>query len=388
MRGKHWELDRRSDSAYYQVVFYPPGGGGRRVRRSTGCSDEAQAQLRAGEIWVSEMRRAGAPVPEEIAAAARPLVEDVVAEFMLELEQLAGQHREQYVARYKADLNLYVTPKTDEELREARALKKSPWQPSWRYLDEISTARWDDEQLRLHKSNGGPLGARSLQVLTNTLRHLLRFAAKRGHITVVPELKAPSRAQVMQERRPRRAFTPAERERFLKAVAKYKPEDHGKALRVGTAARFYEALFFTLFRRGEMWAIAPRWLDLEKSNINIPAAHSKSKKDETIPLHPRALRALQEQMKAAGFKRADQDKPIFGKINVRPAYEFALAQTKIDPFGVTPHHTTRHTGGTILAKATNDREALKKAGRWRSDQSVEAYLHIDAEHARPLMAKL
>jgi len=31
---------------------------------------------------------------------------------------------------------------------------------------------------------------------------------------------------------------------------------------------------------------------------------------------------------------------------------------------VTPHHTTRHTGATILADKTKDREALKPARWW------------------------
>lgn len=388
MRGKHWELKQRAGSPFWQVVFYLPGGGDREIRRSTGARDVGKAQLRAGEIWVAEMRRAGQPIAEDVAAAARASVEIVVAEFVVELERRAGQHREQYVARYKADLNLYVTPKSDEELREAKSIGREPWQPSWRYLDEITSARWEEEKIRLHRSNGGPLGARSMQVLTNTLRHLLRFGVERGHIESAPELKAPSRRQVLEERRKRRAYTPEEREEYLRALATYEPEDHGKALPPGTAARFYEALFFTLFRRGEMWAITPRWLDLQDNTIHIPPEHGKNGQADSVPLHPRARAALEQQMEAAKFKARDKDRPIFGKINVRPAHDYALAKTKIDPWGVTPHHTTRHTGGTILAKATTDREALKKAGRWRSDQSIESYIHVDAEHARPLFAKL
>jgi hypothetical protein len=81
------------------------------------------------------------------------------------------------------------------------------------------------------------------------------------------------------------------------------------------------------------------------------------------------------------------DEPIFGEINVRPAYEWALTTAKIDAYGVTPHHTTRHTSATILAELTTDREALKHAGRWRSN-IVDDYIHSDAERARPLIAQL
>ncbi len=74
----------------------------------------------------------------------------------------------------------------------------------------------------------------------------------------------------------------------------------------------------------------------------------------------------------------EMDEPMFGEINVRPAYEFALTTAKIDRYGVTPHHTTRHTGATILAEKTKDREALKHAGRWRSN-IVDEYIHSAAE---------
>lgn len=71
---------------------------------------------------------------------------------------------------------------------------------------------------------------------------------------------------------------------------------------------------------------------------------------------------------------------------MRHAYEWALVTAKVDPYGVTPHHTTRHTGATILAEKTNDREALKHAGRWRSN-ILDDYIHSAAERARSLIAK-
>lgn len=385
MRGKHWELKKRKGSSDWQVVFYLPGGGGKKTRKLTGTSDEGKAALRAGEIWVEEMRKAQCPIPEAAAAAARATVETVVAEFMLDLEKRAGQHAAGYVERYERDLKLYVMPKTADEVRNGY------WQPSWTYLDEITTASWEEEKLRLHNSNGGPLGSRSIQVLTNTLRHLLRFAVPR-FIDNAPELIAPPRARVLAEQRKKRAMTPAEREEYLRAVAAFNPHDRRSpskrllALPPGTAFRFYEALFFTLFRRGEMWEITQRWLDLDGGNIHIPPEHAKNGREESIPLHPRAARALLDQVKAAGI--TSMDAPIFGTIDVRAAHRFAMKKTGIDPWGITAHHTTRHTGGTILAKATNDREALKAAGRWHSDQSVDAYIHIDAEHARPLFGKL
>ena len=333
----------------------------------------------------SVMRAAGQSVPDELAALARTTVEDAVAEFVTHLELTAHEHRESYVARYKTDLNLYVTPKSEDEIREAEKRERRLWQPNWTFLDEITSARWDEERLRLHKKNGGLLGARSIQHLANTLRHLLRFGVTKGWIESVPELKAPSQRQVKAEKKPRRAMSVVEREKFLKALAKYDPRGNAHTLPAGTAARFYEALFFSLMRRGEMFAITQRWIDRRAKVIRIPATDSKSGEAETAPLHPRALKALSGQILVRGG--LEPDEPIFGEINVRPAYEFALTTARIDPYSVTPHHTTRHTGATILAEKTKDREALKHAGRWRSN-IVDDYIHSGAERARPLIAKL
>src|SRR5882762_11010816 len=196
MRGQPWSLKTRDGSPYLYAVFYLPGGGDDPVWRSTRTTDEREAATRAGEIWVKEMRAAGESVPDELAALARTTVEHAVAEFLTHLELTAHEHRESYVDRYKTDLNLYVNPKSDAEIRDAEKRGRRLWQPNWTFLDEITSARWDEERLRLHRANDGLLGARSLQHLANSLRHLLRFGAAKGWIETVPELKSPSHRQV------------------------------------------------------------------------------------------------------------------------------------------------------------------------------------------------
>jgi hypothetical protein len=392
MRGHKWELKKQAGSPNWYAVFYIPGRGDKPVWRSTGTADEGEAEIRAGEKWVKELRAAGKPIPEDAAPFARVTIEDAAAEFVTLLERQAHEHREQYVKRYESDLNLYVIRKTDQELADARAAGKEPWQPPWTFVDELTTSAWEEEKLRLHKANGGPLGARSIAHLTNTLRHLLRFCASpaRRYIEIVPELKSPANRLIKLERRKRRAFTAAEREKFIRLIYKYAPKVSRKGRQAthapGTAGRFYETLHFSLLRRGEGWAITRGWLDRRRKIITVPPEHSKSGEEEQIPLHPRAERALVEQIKARG--KLELDEPIFGQVNVVPAFEWAMKVGNFRREGVTAHHTTRHTGGTILAKQTKSRDVLKKAGRWHADASVEPYLHVDVEDARPLMEKL
>lgn len=385
MRGQPWSLRHRPGRSI-EVVFYLPGQGDREVARSTGTADEREAQVRAGEIWVKEMRRAGEPIPEDAASLARPLVEDAAAEFVVHLERAAAEYRERYVIRYETDLNLYVIQKTDDEIAAAALSNRVAWQPPWRFVDEITSATWEEEKRRLHKSNGGPLGYRSIQHLTNTLRHFLRFCVSEGHLSSAPELLAPPRKLVLKEQRPRRAMPKAERERLLRTLDEYAPHGNAHPLPRGTHRRFYEALFFTLLRRGELWALTRRWLDTREELIRVPPEHSKSGEAEEIPLHQRAKAALLGQIAARG--KIDPDVPVFGRINVRKAWEWAVARAKIDRHGLVPHHSTRHSSATELAKKTRDREALKRAGRWRSDASIDPYIHTDVEHARPLMKKL
>jgi integrase len=388
-RGQPFAIRARRDSPKLFVVFYLPGAGDRPVWRSTDETDPREAQVRGAEIWAKAMRQAGQPIPDQAKTLARASLAQVIADFTDHLKLEAVKHRDGFLKRNEADLKLYLLPKTDEDLAAAKANKVALWQPPWTHVDQVTSASWEKEKLRLHKSQGGPLGWRSIQHLTNTLRHLLRFARDAGELEVVPELLAPSNKLVRGEKRPRRAFDAKEREKFLRLVYQYRPkverEGRQASLPIGTAGRFYEALHFSLLRRGELWAMSARWMNRRRKVIVIPPGHSKSGEEEVVPLHHRAAAALLGQMKARGKLKPDE--PIFGVINVRPAFEWAMAKGKFDRVGVTPHHTTRHTGATILAEQTNDREALKKAGRWRSNV-VDDYLHVDAEHARPLMEKL
>jgi len=374
VRGRKWELKQRGSVLY--VVFYLRGGGDHEIRRSTSTSDPRQAELRAGEIWVEEMRKAGQPIAQEDAALARARVEIAVASCIERLEREAGQHRGQYERRHREDLKLYVIPKTDEQLADARALGKEPWQPPWRFVDEITTAAWEREKLRLHHSNGGPLKFASIRHLTVSLRKLLHNELELGRIENVPEIRPPSNKLVRQDEAPRRAYTEDEREAFLKAI---KP---GYA----RSWRFYTVLFFSLLRRGELFALTPRWVDFKNSWVRIPATDSKSGEVEEIDLHPRAARALRAELRAQKTVKADA--PLFGEHDARKAFEHGITAAGIDRHGLVPHHSTRHTGATMVGESTTDLLEIMAAMRVRSPQIAKRYLHIDAKRARRVMRKL
>lgn len=376
MRGRKWELRQRPGSPFYYAVFYLRGKGDRKRRYSTGTGDLAAAELRAGEIWVEEMRKAGQPIPVEEAALARSGVVVAAASCIDRLEREASQHREQYARRHTEDLKLYIMPKTDEQIATARLAGCEPWQPPWRYVDEITTAAWEHEKERLHHTNGGPLKWASIRHLTVSLRKLLHNELALGRIENVPEVRPPSNKLVRQDEAPRRAYTAAERERFLKVI---KP-GYAKSW------RFYTVLFFSLLRRGELFALTPRWVDFRQGWIRVPPTHTKSGDIEEIDLHPRAARALRAELRE--HETVKTDAPLFGEHDARKAFEYGLTAAKIDRYGLVPHHSTRHTGATMVGESTTDLLEIMAAMRVRSPQIAKRYLHVDAKRARRVMRKL
>jgi integrase len=190
---------------------------------------------------------------------------------------------------------------------------------------------------------------------------------------------------IEQEKRKVDALTREERTRLLNALKTWDPHD-GSTLPKGTHWRFYTVMHYTLLRRGEAWAITPDWIDSKAKLIRIPAEHSKSGEVEEIPLHPKAAQALKQQIAVRGS--LERDLPIFGKINVRKAFAYAIKKARITKAGITAHHHARHSAATIAAGETTDVLALQALGRWRSLRMVERYTHPKVERARPVISKL
>jgi integrase len=381
IRKKHWTLfkvaEKSGDIWQMRTFIKDHTGRTRKIRKSTGTADPAEADRVAGEIWVSESRRAGQPIPAEVAPGARVSVVDAGANWIAALEERekAGEFREKYASRFNSDLDAHLIR-------------------MWTYVDEIPYDRPDAMEAALrkrHKANYGSLGWNSLVRLAVSARMLVEHCMRVGFLDKkpLPELKSylPENVGKLidKEKRPVDALTRAERTRLLNAVKSWDPHD-GSTLPKGTHYRFYIVMHYTLLRRGEAWAITPAWIDPKTKLIRIPAAHSKSGEAEEIPLHPKAAQALKEQIAVRGS--LERDLPVFGKINVRKAFAYAIKKARITKAGITAHHHARHSAATIAAGETTDVLALQALGRWRSLRMVERYTHPKVERARPVISKL
>ncbi len=373
---KPWTLFQTDFSDIWHVRYFLDG---KKVRATTGERDKGRADQRAAEIWLHANRRAEQqqPVPEEVAPLARATVVDAGANWITALEQreAAGEFREKYAERFHNDLKKHI-------------------QFLWTYVDEIPVHEPEKMLAALrtrHKANGGSLGWNSIVRLAVSVRMLVEHCMRVGLLDKepIPELRSylPENVGklIAAEQRPVEAMTRAERTRFLAALKTYKPHD-GVPLPEGTAYRFYVVMHYAALRRGELWALKPSWIDWKAKLIRLPATDSKSREVEEVALHPKAAQALKDQIAVRGS--LEKDVPVFGVVNVRKAFTFAMKKAKITKKGITPHHHARHSAATIAAGETTDSLALQSLGRWRSLRMVERYTHATAERGRAVISKL
>ena len=172
-------------------------------------------------------------------------------------------------------------------------------------------------------------------------------------------------------------MTEEERDSFLAALIK---------LGYVRPHRIYVVMFWSALRRGEVGAMKLRWIDWKNEFIRIPATDSKSGAVEEIDLHPKVAAALKEELAERGSLK--QDEPIFGTFDCKKAFRKAITEAKVDPYGLTAHHSARHTCATLAAESTNDVMTIQAVGRWKSLQMAQRYTHPDGKRSRAALRRI
>ncbi len=314
---------------------------GRRADRSTGEADQGIALGKAVAAWQEAHARQGLPVPR---FPNRQELTDLAASWLLEIERRADEKH----ATYKDTCEQHVT---DYVLRR------------WSRPEEINTATWD-QAVRDYHAQG--VGWATLQRATVSVRAFLRYCESAGAIEEAPILHAPARKLAEREKRYRRPLTTAERNRVWSKLE-------------GEARRWYIVAYLTAMRRGAQAAMTRRWVDFRRHAIRIPPARSKSGAEAWIDLPPKAERAIREQLAARGD--ISPDAPIWTQVSHRKAWKRALEAAGIDPRGVTPHHTARHTRLTQIGEHGDLVSVMSQAGHL-SPQTAQRYLHASLAAAR------
>jgi integrase len=376
-----YKLYERPDSPFWWVYFSIRG---EPYRLSTGVpiARRADAEEKAARLLVEKYEaRDCAPVPEAI----RQL--DLTRLSEMWVEELEKDRPAKFVERISTDL-IYIL----DIWKRPEAVTSEAWE-SVTWCPATKTAG------TLHRSKKGPLKWRSIAHLANTLRHLLRFCASKGAIVSVPEIKSPPTKLQKAERSTRKALDAENREKFLTALVELGEE---------FANRVYTTLFETWVRQSTCEAMTLRWIDWKAETITLPPQFNKSGKEKVIDLTPRAAAAIKAQLAAnAACRKPGEpvpiDEPIFGKFDFHQAktrkrvvdgkeierqdggvFGRACRKAGIDTFGLTPHHSTRHSSLTIAGGKPGATLAglMKQAGIDSARIIEEHYLHPTLEDAR------
>ncbi len=126
-------------------------------------------------------------------------------------------------------------------------------------------------------------------------------------------------------------------------------------------------------------ALALRWedLDLRRGLLTVQAAYAKSGQTRTVPLNARALEALTELKRTAGYvfsKPNGEQYKSFEKPFTALCHQVGLAGTGVSP------HTLRHTFASRLVMAGVDLRTVQELGGWSDLSMVQRYAHVSPSH--------
>jgi integrase len=333
---------------------------GKLIRRATGKRDRGEADVRAATLYLeAHKKQRAAPAPAAFEQLGDRQLAHIAGGYLDDLEKQLDAHELARNESYYDD--------ADRDLR-CHILQR------FKRIDEITSAAWDDACRAWH-SDG--LKWRSIQRLTVTARHVLRYACRVVVIASVPELRAPAREQVVTEQATRRALTEKERRKFLAEVKKISER----------AWRKYVILFWSAMRRSDLRRLTLRQINWKTRFAEFPATKTKSKKEgQAIWLHPRVVAALKAEI--ASRKHLELDEPIFGNFSLEKTGKKAMLAAGLDMTGLTAHHVTRHTAATLAGDAGASLAELLALGRWSSPQMAMRYMHENAKRSKAALEKL
>jgi integrase len=342
---------------------------GKLIRRATGERDRGRADVRAAALYLEAHQRARVPISapgfdqlgdRQLAQVAALFLDDLKSR----IESNEFSRAESYYDDAERDLRCHILA-------------------SFKRIDEITTKKWDEAAKAWHASG---LKWRSVQRLTITARHVLRFASGLGVLPSVPEIRAPKREQVIAEQATRRSLSKTELTKFLAEVKKISPR----------AWRIYTVLFWSAMRRSDLRRLTLAQINWSTGYIDFPAGKTKSKKEgQQIWMHPKVVAALKAEIaalekgtKKKPGKKLERDQPLFPQFTVERTGKKAMIAAKLDLKGLTAHHTTRHTTATLAGDAGASLAELMALGRWSSPQMAMRYMHENAKRSKAALEKL
>jgi integrase len=340
-RGEGPKLYRRPLTSIVWCQFTINGV---RVRRPTGEVDPEKAKAAARSIWLGELEKVGRVSPD---AGPDLDLTELVAEY-LAWRTRHGKGAPSYISKLEESYRFHVLSR-------------------FQTVGQVTTEAWAAATSRL-RANGTSWSTICRQ--TTYLSVLLKWAKANGKLSTMPRLALPDSKTVRRGQRKRRALTVQERDAILAQLK-------------GQAHRWYLVAFWTAMREEEINRMNLRWIDFEKECITIPAGDQKSGEDEeAIYMPPQAAQAIREQIAAKG--NIDRGEPIFGPVNHKRTWWTAVRKAGVDRYGLTAHHSARHTCLTELGANGGPTAllAVMAQARHKDPKTSQKYVHTGLHLAK------
>lgn len=267
------------------------------------------------------------------------------------------------LARIYADARLVPAEYHGE--RKVAGLRS--WRPPKGYLqtlvahfgnEGIKTITHDDiERFKLHRlrtstTRGTQRAIASVNRELELMRSIMRYAQRQGWINRSPfDMGSPLISKADEVRR-ERTLSHAEEERLLAACTGRRT--HLRPLLV--------AALDTAMRRGELFGLTWRDIDLVSRTITVTAMNSKTARPRTVPMTSRLLSELEALWKQSA---KDTNALVFGVTDtVKIGFTAACKVAGIDGFRF---HDCRHTAITrMIAARVPAEEVMKISGHTQS----------------------
>ncbi len=138
----------------------------------------------------------------------------------------------------------------------------------------------------------------------------------------------------------------------------------------------------TGLRRGELWNLTWRDIDLRKKTLTVSGQGAKSGQTRHIPLNTAALEALKTHR---GEAVPMPTVPVFGNAEFRTAFNGVLGRAKIQNFRF---HDLRHTFASKLVMAGVPLNTVRELMGHGSIEMTLAYAHLAPENLRDAVDKI
>lgn len=255
------------------------------------------------------------------------------------------------------------------------------------------------ERLDTPKSNGEERAIATVNRELELMRAILRFAVRQGWLIRSPfEMGAPLISKADEERR-ERVLTRDEERRLLEAcgerIVTYKRKGRFKdkettMIDKGEKREHLRALLIaaldTAMRRGELFKLTWRDVDLDGETITIQAMNSKTARARTVGITPR----LDEELRRLWEKSPkDLDGSVFGyeseNSTLKTAWASLCDYVKVKDFRF---HDCRHTSITRMVEAGMPSAQIMKISGHTQQTTFQRYVNPNDDAARQAAMRL